>query len=58
MIPDAKWGSKNVLVTGGASFIGSHFVDKLVSYGAHVTVVDDLSSGRIENLAQSNGGLQ
>ena len=44
---------KNVLVTGGASFIGSHLVDKLVELGANVTVVDNLSSGKIENLAKS-----
>jgi nucleoside-diphosphate-sugar epimerase len=46
-----KWIDKNVLVTGGASFIGSHLVDKLVSLGANVTVVDDLSSGSLENLS-------
>ena len=39
-----------VLVTGGASFIGSHLVDVLVERGADVRVVDDLSSGRIENI--------
>jgi nucleoside-diphosphate-sugar epimerase len=39
-----------VLVTGGASFIGSHLVDALVERKAKVTVVDDLSSGRLENL--------
>lgn len=43
--------NKRVLVTGGASFIGSHLVDKLVSLNAEVTVVDDLSSGKIENLS-------
>jgi len=46
-----KWMDKNVIVTGGASFIGSHLVDKLVSLGADVTVVDDLSSGNLENLS-------
>jgi UDP-glucose 4-epimerase len=39
------------LVTGGAGFIGSHLVDALVMRGEDVTVVDDLSSGREENLA-------
>jgi UDP-glucose 4-epimerase len=38
------------LVTGGAGFIGSHLVERLVELGAHVTVVDDLSTGRLENL--------
>src|SRR4030095_11589060 len=46
-----KWIDKNVLVTGGASFIGSHLVDKLVSLGAKVTGVDDLSSGNLDNLS-------
>jgi len=39
---------RRVLVTGGASFIGSHLVDGLVERGACVRVVDDLSSGRLE----------
>lgn len=39
-----------VLVTGGASFIGSHVVDALVQRQARVTVVDDLSSGSLKNL--------
>jgi nucleoside-diphosphate-sugar epimerase len=45
-----KWQGSSVLVTGGASFIGSHLVDALVELGSSVTVVDDLSSGRMENL--------
>lgn len=40
-----------VLVTGGAGFIGSNLVDRLVSTGRSVAVVDDLSSGKRENLA-------
>ena len=47
------WNETNVLVTGGASFIGSHLVDKLVSLGSKVTVVDNLSSGTLENLQNS-----
>jgi len=47
------WKESKVLVTGGASFIGSHLVDKLVDLGANVTVVDDLSSGKKENLNKS-----
>jgi UDP-glucose 4-epimerase len=41
------------LVTGGAGFIGSHLVDALVARGDEVLVVDDLSSGRRENLTQA-----
>jgi UDP-glucose 4-epimerase len=39
-----------VLVTGGAGFIASHIVDAYIARGHHVTVVDDLSSGRRENV--------
>jgi UDP-glucose 4-epimerase len=39
-----------VLVTGGAGFIGSHIVDRLVRDGYRVRVVDNLSSGRVENI--------
>lgn len=42
-----------VLVTGGAGFIGSHLVDGLVAEGNNVRVLDNLSTGRRENLAQS-----
>jgi len=45
-----NWNNRRVLVTGGASFIGSHLVDQLVERGALIRVVDDLSSGRIENI--------
>jgi UDP-glucose 4-epimerase len=38
------------LVTGGAGFIGSHVVDALIARGDEVTVVDDLSSGKVSNL--------
>lgn len=38
------------LVTGGASFIGSHLAEELVRLGARVRVADDLSSGRLEHL--------
>ena len=52
------WDGTRVLVTGGASFIGSHLVDKLVTLGADIRVVDDLSSGRLENLHQSIDGIE
>jgi nucleoside-diphosphate-sugar epimerase len=41
---------KTALVTGGASFIGSHLVDTLLKKGADVVVADDFSSGKLENL--------
>jgi nucleoside-diphosphate-sugar epimerase len=44
------WRDRPVLVTGGASFIGSHLVDALVARGARVRVADDLTSGRLDNL--------
>jgi UDP-glucose 4-epimerase len=42
---------KRVLVTGGAGFIGSHVCERLLGGGAEVRVLDDLSTGRLENLA-------
>lgn len=45
------WSNRQVLVTGGASFIGSHLVDALLDRGAKVRAVDDLSSGSLDNLA-------
>lgn len=47
-----QWEQKNVLVTGGASFIGSHLCEALVGRGARVRVVDNLSSGRRDNLGE------
>ena len=47
-------GSK-ALVTGGAGFIGSHLAEALLKEGCEVTVLDDLSSGRIENIQSYQG---
>ncbi len=41
----------NVLVTGGAGYIGSHLVDRLCDAGYDVTVLDNLSTGRVANLS-------
>jgi UDP-glucose 4-epimerase len=51
---------RHVLVTGGAGFIGSHLVERLLVDGKRVVVVDDLSTGKRENLraVESNPKLQ
>ena len=41
---------KHILVTGGAGFIGSHLVERLLNDGKRVVAIDDLSTGRLENL--------
>ena len=46
------------LVTGGCGFIGSHLVDSLLEEGHDVIVVDNLSSGRIDNLQRALPGIQ
>ena len=46
----SKINDHKVLVTGGAGFIASHLVDALVKKNAFVTVVDDLSNGRVDNV--------
>src|SRR5262245_13516094 len=45
-------GHPVAVVTGGAGFIGSHMVDLLLERGYSVRVIDDLSGGREQNLAQ------
>ncbi len=47
------YNGKSILVTGGASFIGSHLVDSLLEQRADVVVADDFSSGSISNLDYS-----
>ncbi|HEX2028874.1 MAG TPA: NAD-dependent epimerase/dehydratase family protein [Nitriliruptorales bacterium] len=46
------------LVTGGAGFIGSHLVEALVAEDHEVVVLDDLSTGRLDNLAAVRGDVQ
>ncbi len=46
----SKLKPKNVIVTGGAGFIGSNLVNRLIQQGYHVAVIDDLSSGKKENI--------
>lgn len=43
-----RLAGKNILVTGGAGFIGSHLVDALIGEGAYVRVLDNLVNGKLE----------
>ena len=45
----------NFLITGGAGFIGGHLTELLLKEGHHAAVIDDLSTGRVENLAAVRG---
>ena len=46
-----------ILVTGGAGFIGSHIVEYLVQRGDDVTILDNLNTGKIENLSKVNNDI-
>jgi UDP-glucose 4-epimerase len=54
----AFWNNKKVLVTGGAGFIGAHVVRRLVGEAASVTVVDNLQSGKWEDLGSVRQSVQ
>lgn len=43
------------LITGGAGFVGSHLADRLIGEGHEITVIDDLSTGRYQNVAHLEG---
>merc|ERR1712072_208683 len=43
-------GTKRILITGGAGFIGSHLVDKLMEEGHAVTIIDNLFTGSLRNV--------
>src|SRR5687767_1077338 len=47
-----------VLVTGGAGFIGSHIAQAMAASGARVRVIDDLSTGHLENLEEIGGDIE
>ncbi len=46
------------LVTGGAGFIGSHLIDRLLADGAQVVCLDNLQTGRLDNLDRANARLE
>ena len=46
---------KRFVITGGAGFIGSHLADWLIEDGHEVLVIDDLSTGRMENIGHHIG---
>jgi nucleoside-diphosphate-sugar epimerase len=50
--------AQRILVTGGAGFIGSHTVEKLLALGREVRVLDNLSSGKLENLDLSHPAIE
>lgn len=55
---EIKIQGKNIVVTGGAGFIGSHLVEKLVNLGASATVIDNLSRGKLANLVNVKNNIE
>ena len=47
-----------ILITGGAGFIGSHLTDRLVADDHQITILDNLATGRKENLSAHLGGAR
>jgi len=55
--PAATTPPRRTLITGGAGFIGSHLAERLLARGDHITVVDNLSTGRRQNLPAAHDRL-
>ncbi len=53
-----EWHDAQVVVTGGAGFVGSYLVEDLLAAGARVRVVDDLSSGTLANLSHVQNDIE
>ena len=49
---------KKIIITGGCGFIGSHLAEKLSNLGISVTILDNLSTGRIENIKNFKNKIQ
>ncbi len=52
---NSNGNGRRVLITGGAGFIGSHLSEALLARGYRVTVIDDVSTGRLDNVAHLQG---
>jgi len=58
MIPFEKLSGQHIVVTGGAGFVGSNIVRRLLKEGARVVVLDDFYTGAMENLPGDDPGLE